>query len=134
MKDFRDKIAVVTGGGSGIGLGIARALAGEGAQVVIADLDEAAGRELAGTLPGARFLRLDVTAEPDWLAALATIERDLGPLDILVNNAGYNRPNVPLDEMELALWQRHFAVNSDGPFLGCRIVKGAAGGAMHNFG
>lgn len=118
--ELAGRVALVTGAANGLGARMAELFAGAGAQVVIADLDEPAGRALAGTLPRARFLRLDVTAEPDWLAALATIERDVGPLDILVNNAGYYRPNVPLDEMELALWQRHFAVNSDGPFLGCR--------------
>jgi NAD(P)-dependent dehydrogenase (short-subunit alcohol dehydrogenase family) len=118
--ELAGRVALVTGAANGLGARMAELFAGAGAQVVIADLDEPAGRALAGTLPRAHFLRLDVTAEADWLAALATIERDVGPLDILVNNAGYYRPNVPLDEMALALWQRHFAVNSDGPFLGCR--------------
>jgi NAD(P)-dependent dehydrogenase (short-subunit alcohol dehydrogenase family) len=61
-----------------------------------------------------------VTREAEWLAAWDAIERDIGPLRILVNNAGFYRPNVPLEQMDLALWQKHFAINADGPFLGCR--------------
>ncbi len=114
------RIALITGAANGLGAQMARTFAAAGARVVIADLDAAAGAALAATLPDASFLRLDVTREPDWLAAFDSIERSHGPLDILINNAGYYQPNVPLEQMELELWQRHFAVNADGPFLGCR--------------
>lgn len=118
--ELAGRVALITGAANGLGARMAERFAGAGASVVIADLDETAGGALAASLPGAGFLRLDVTCEADWLAALDSIAAERGPLDILVNNAGYYRPNVPLDEMELALWQRHFAVNADGPFLGCR--------------
>jgi NAD(P)-dependent dehydrogenase (short-subunit alcohol dehydrogenase family) len=119
-RELEGRIALVTGGAQGLGACIARQFAAAGARVVIADLDAPGGQALAAELPGASFVRLDVTRESDWLEALAAIERSPGPLDILVNNAGFYRPNVPIEDMELALWQQHFAVNSDGPFLGCR--------------
>lgn len=119
-NDLDGRIALITGAAHGLGAQMARRFAAAGACVVIGDLDEAAGRALAGELPGAHFRRLDVTREADWLAAWDAVERDTGPIGILVNNAGFYRPNVPLEEMDLALWQKHFAINSDGPFLGCR--------------
>jgi NAD(P)-dependent dehydrogenase (short-subunit alcohol dehydrogenase family) len=118
--ELAGRIALITGAANGLGARMAQVFAAAGARVVIADLDEDAGPALAGTLAGAGFRRLDVTREADWLETLDAIAREQGVLDILVNNAGYYRPNVPLEQMELALWQRHFAVNADGPFLGCR--------------
>jgi len=129
------RVALITGAANGLGAQMARRFAAAGARVVIADLDEAAGRSLAAELPGAVFHRLDVTREADWLATWDAIERDTGPVRILVNNAGFYRPNVPLEQMELALWQKHFAINSDGPFLGCREalrrMKGRDGAVLN---
>ncbi|MCU0760328.1 MAG: SDR family oxidoreductase [Steroidobacteraceae bacterium] len=119
-RELEGRVALITGAAHGLGAQMARRFAGAGARVAIADLDEAAGRALAAELPGATFHRLDVTREAEWLAAWDAIERDIGPLRILVNNAGFYRPNVPLEQMDLALWQKHFAINTDGPFLGCR--------------
>jgi NAD(P)-dependent dehydrogenase (short-subunit alcohol dehydrogenase family) len=118
--ELEGRIALITGGAHGLGACMVRHFAAAGAQVVIADLDDTAGRALAATLPRASFVRLDVTRESDWLDAFAAIERHPGPPDILVNNAGFYQPNVPLEDMALALWQKHFAVNADGPFIGCR--------------
>jgi len=118
--ELEGRIALITGAARGLGAQMARRFAAAGARVVIADLDEAAGRALAAELPGAGFRRLDVTCEAEWLATWDALERDVGPVRILVNNAGFYRPNVPLEQMELALWQKHFAINADGPFLGCR--------------
>jgi len=118
--ELTGRVALITGAANGLGARMAEVFAAAGAKVAIADLDEVAGHALAASLPGASFQRLDVTREADWLAVLETIAREQGPLDILVNNAGFYRPNVPLDEMDLLLWQKHFAVNTDGPFLGCR--------------
>jgi NAD(P)-dependent dehydrogenase (short-subunit alcohol dehydrogenase family) len=130
-RELDGRVALITGAANGLGARMAQHFAAAGARVVIADLDEVAGRALAASLPAATFRRLDVTREADWLEAFAATAREPGPIDILVNNAGYYRPNVPLDEMELALWQKHFAVNSDGPFLGCRealrTMKGRGG-------
>ena len=118
--ELAGRIALITGAAQGLGAQMARRFAAAGAWVVIADLEEAAGRALAAELPGASFRRLDVTREADWLETWDGVERDLGPVRILVNNAGFYRPNVPLEQMELALWRQHFAINTDGPFIGCR--------------
>lgn len=119
-RELEGRIVLITGAAQGLGAQMARRFAAAGARVVVADVDEAGGRALAAELPGASFRRLDVTREADWLAAWDSIERELGPLRILVNNAGIYKPNVPLEDMPLELWQRHFAINCDGPFLGCR--------------
>ena len=68
--ELAGRVALITGAANGLGARMAQLFAAAGAQVVIADLDETAGRALAVTLPRARFLRLDVTLEADWLAAL----------------------------------------------------------------
>jgi 2-hydroxycyclohexanecarboxyl-CoA dehydrogenase len=84
---FEGKIALVTGGASGIGAATARRLAAEGARVAIGDVNDDGAREVAGELDGLGC-KLDVTDTASVRAAVATIEEQLGPLDILVNNAG----------------------------------------------
>jgi NAD(P)-dependent dehydrogenase (short-subunit alcohol dehydrogenase family) len=123
MKDEQEldgRVALITGAAKGLGAQMARRFAAAGARVVIADFAEAEGRALAAELPGASFHKLDVTSEPEWLATWDAVERELGPIRILVNNAGFYRPNVRLEDMELALWKKHFAINTEGPFIGCR--------------
>lgn len=88
-RSLSGTVAVVTGGGRGIGLAIAQALAREGATVAIGDVDEAAARAAAPLLgPGALALHLDVTDRPGFTAFLDEVERRLGPIHVLVNNAG----------------------------------------------
>jgi len=136
MGRVQDKVALVTGGASGIGLATAELLAAEGARVVIADIDRAAGERAAATLgPRATFHRLDVTREDDWVAATDAVVRDGGRLDVLVNNAG----TVLLKDVEtttLAEWHDLMAVNHDGVFLGCkhavRVMKERGGGSIIN--
>src|SRR5688500_5123442 len=84
-----DKVAVITGGGSGMGRSEAVLFAKEGAKVVVADVLEAEGRKVADSLGGAgRFVRLDVTSETEWEQAIAAAVSTFGKLDVLVNNAG----------------------------------------------
>jgi len=91
------KVAVVTGGGRGIGAETARALARAGARVAIGDVDQQAADQTAAGLPGdAIALRLDVTDRPGFTAFLDIVESRLGPIDILVNNAGI----MPLAKIE----------------------------------
>jgi NAD(P)-dependent dehydrogenase (short-subunit alcohol dehydrogenase family) len=135
MGRVQDKVALVTGGASGIGLATCELLAAEGARIVIGDVDRAAGeRAVAAIGPRASFHPLDVTREEDWIAVTDAIVRDLGRLDILVNNAGV----VLLKDVEattLAEWRGLMAVNHDGVFLGCkhavRVMK-ERGGAIVN--
>ena len=86
-RDLTGKVVVITGGGRGIGAATARLLVGEGARVVIADLDEGLAKETADAL-GATALRLDVTDHEAFTAVLDQVEREVGPIDVLVNNAG----------------------------------------------
>jgi 3(or 17)beta-hydroxysteroid dehydrogenase len=110
------KIAFVTGGAGGLGLDIVRRFVAEGASVVIADIDVAAGEALAAEL-GQRFVKLDVSNEEDWLAALGTCDR----IDILVNNAGITTMGS-IEDLTLAAFRHEFAIDVDGVFLGCKHV------------
>ncbi|MDQ7877120.1 glucose 1-dehydrogenase [Microbacterium trichothecenolyticum] len=125
------KVALVTGGCGGMGVSHARALAREGGRVVIADLDDAHGRDVAETLGDAvSFIALDVTSTPQWASAVAQVERTFGRLDVLVNNAGIV-DFAPIDEYEDAAWDRIIAINLTGAFKGIRAVTAlmAAAGA-----
>lgn len=135
MTALAGKRALVTGAAMGIGAAIAARLAQDGAAVIIADIDERAGRQCAETL-GQSFHALDVANEGSW-AALAAHLAETGGLDILINNAGVNPGPAALDEMTLAHWRSVHAVNLDGVFLGCRTalrLMAAAGGAIVNIG
>ena len=89
MGRVRDKVALITGGASGIGLATAELMVQEGAKIVIGDIDRAAAERAATRLgAAASFQPLDVTREADWIAATDAVIRDHGRLDILVNNAG----------------------------------------------
>lgn len=130
---FENRIALVTGAGSGIGKATAIQLAAEGAIVFAADLDANATRSTAREAgPNARPLSLDVTKEADWDAALSTLSKEFGRLDVLVNSAGVSAGS-PLVEMTLQDWRRVLAVNLDGSFLAVRAglkAMGERGGSI----
>ncbi|HEY1542315.1 MAG TPA: glucose 1-dehydrogenase [Xanthobacteraceae bacterium] len=135
MGRVQDKVALVTGGASGIGFATAELLAAEGARVVVGDLDRTAGaRAVAALGGGAAFHALDVTDESQWVATADAVVRDFGGLDILVNNAGIAL-SQDFETTTLDDWRRLMAVNLDGVFLGCkqavRVMKGH-GGAIVN--
>jgi NAD(P)-dependent dehydrogenase (short-subunit alcohol dehydrogenase family) len=118
------RTAVVTGAGSGVGRGIARALLGAGWQVALAGRREEALRETASSDDGldasALVVPADVTS-PDSVAELfGTVQRQCGRLDLLVNNAGLFGPSGGVDEIELADWQRVVDTNLTGAFLCAR--------------
>ncbi|MBC2669005.1 glucose 1-dehydrogenase [Novosphingobium piscinae] len=118
MTRLAGKIALVTGGASGLGEAIVRRYVAEGAAVIIADIDEAGGMALAGELgTAARFIPLDVSDEASWLAALATCDR----LDVLVNNAGITTLGS-IEEVTLAQLRHEFDIDVVGVFLGCKHV------------
>lgn len=136
---FANLNILVTGGTGGIGRAICHAYARQGGRVMVADLAQAPAAEFAAELGGgASSCILDVTREEDWVAAMDAIESRFGGIDILINNAGFYQPNVPFEDMPLDIWQRHFAVNADGAFLGCKHailrMKGRGGGAIVNIG
>jgi NAD(P)-dependent dehydrogenase (short-subunit alcohol dehydrogenase family) len=119
------KVAVVSGGASGIGAACVRALAREGATVVIADLQvdkgEALREEIASTGGTAYFRSIDVTDEDSWSALMEDVLARFGRMNILVNCAGIGaRPRLPPSEATLEHWRNLMAVNLDGVFLGTK--------------
>ena len=122
MGRVQGKIAMVTGGASGLGHAIAERFASEGATVVVADIDEDAGLAFAADLgTPASFQRLDVTQETSWNAALAAVEAVHGRLDILVNNAGITTVGS-IEELSLADFRTMLDIDLVGVFLGCKLV------------
>jgi len=117
------KVALITGGASGIGRGCAERLAEEGAVVVITDVQDAKGAEVAAAINAtggkAEYLHHDVTSEQAWIDVAAAVKAKHGRLDILVNNAGVGISGSVLD-MPLADFQRQTAINVDGVFLGVK--------------
>jgi cyclopentanol dehydrogenase len=138
---LKDKVALVTGSSQGLGLAIARRFALEGARVFLGDIQEEAGRDAAAELTsqGAKawFVRLDVSDEESWKAALATLIERGERLDVLVNNAGINI-RKPIEEMTVEELDRMLAVNVRGPFLGIKhalpLMRQSGGGSIINMG
>ena len=111
------KFALVTGGGSGIGEGIARAMAEHGARVIVADKNVEAAMEVADSIGDPAFgFGLDVSNRSDCDAAAASIARTWGPISILVNNAGIIRRGKLESTTARADWDATMAVNLDGPY------------------
>jgi NAD(P)-dependent dehydrogenase (short-subunit alcohol dehydrogenase family) len=108
------KTVLITGAGGVLGRAIAAAFAAQGATVFAADLHAPASD---GAVRG---IALDVTKEAAWQAAFEAIAAETGGVDVLVNAAGIHRPNIAFEDLTLEVWHQHFAVNSDGLFLGCR--------------
>jgi NAD(P)-dependent dehydrogenase (short-subunit alcohol dehydrogenase family) len=134
------KVALVTGGASGIGRACAERLAKEGATVVVTDLQDEMGAETVEAIKAAGgkavYHHHDVTSEAAWIDVIAKVAADQGRLDILVNNAGIGLGG-PVTEMSLEDFRRQGAVNVEGVFLGVKhslplIRKGGRGGAIIN--
>jgi NAD(P)-dependent dehydrogenase (short-subunit alcohol dehydrogenase family) len=124
VPDLSGRIAVVTGGGSGLGAAESLKLAEYGAAVAVADIDLAAARSVADRIEdggGAAAVQHDVTSWDSCQAMVAAVEDRLGPIDILVNNAGVSNI-VPLLEMDEAEWDRVLDINLKGHFLTARAV------------
>jgi 3-oxoacyl-[acyl-carrier protein] reductase len=131
-----DRTAIVTGGGQGIGLAIARTLVAHGARVTIADLDGERAIEAAGALgPAARGIACDVTDEDDMTALVDGAVAAWGGLDVLVNNAGITR-DASLRKMTLADFQAVVTVHLQGTWLGIRaaseVMRAAGSGSIVN--
>jgi 3alpha(or 20beta)-hydroxysteroid dehydrogenase len=129
------KVALITGGAHGQGAAEGRLFAAEGAKVVLADVADADGKEVAGEI-GGQYLHLDVASEEEWATVVGDIVATHGRLDILVNNAGIFRNGRIVDETT-AQWDQVIAINQTGVFLGMRaggraMIDAGNGGAMVN--
>ncbi len=133
------KVALITGGASGLGECAAILMAQEGAKVVIADIQADKGKAVAGKIgSAASFVPLDVTSEAQWQAAIAAAVSTFGALHVLVNSAGIGLGKT-VEDIELDEWRRVHAIDLDGVFLGCkhgvREIKkhtGVLGGSIIN--
>ena len=133
------KVALVSGGASGMGQSEAAIFAREGAKVVVADVLEAEGKQVADKIVAgggqARFVKLDVTSEAEWDAAVKATVGAFGKLDVLVNNAGISG-TYDSDMLSSAAWDKVMSVNAKGVFLGMKhvipLMKQAGGGAIVN--
>ena len=112
-------VALVTGGAQGMGAAIAARLADDGATVFVADLPDSEVGATAERL-GGTALSLDVTDEPGWADAIATVLDHAGRLDVLVNNAGVAGGTGAITSTALPDWNRVLAVNCTGVFLGIK--------------
>ena len=132
-------MALITGGSRGQGAAAARLFGSEGAAVVVADVLEAEGQQIAAEVQAAggraRFVRLDVAVDADWRHAVETAERELGGLDVLVNNAGVARAKG-VERTSEEEWEHVVGINEKGAWLGMRAALPAfrrrGGGAIVN--
>jgi NAD(P)-dependent dehydrogenase (short-subunit alcohol dehydrogenase family) len=131
------KVAVITGGVSGIGLGTVELFVAEGAQVVAADIQDEKGRMLEQRFKGqVRYARCDVTQEADIAAALGLAKSEFGGLDILFNNAGISDHMRSIPEIEAETWTWIYDVLVRGPALGMKhatpLMLARGGGSIIN--
>jgi 2-deoxy-D-gluconate 3-dehydrogenase len=137
LFDLTGKVAVVTGGNGGIGLGMAQGIASLGAKIVIAGRNAAKAESALASLPGAVFVAADVTKKADCEALVARAVEVFGRLDVLVNNAGTSIRKMPQDFSE-AEWHAVLDTNLTSAFLCAQAaypaMMAAGGGKMINIG
>ena len=134
---LQDKVALITGGGSGIGRQSALLFAKEGAKIAVVDLDEQSGRQTASAIEDAIFVRADVSKAGDCEQMVKATEEAFGKLNVLFNNAGIMHSQdddaVSTDE---SIWDLTLDVNAKGVFLGCKYgipaLRRAGGGSVIN--
>ena len=134
---LQGKVAIVTGAASGFGEAMARRFVAEGAKVVVADINDEAGNAVAGELgDNAAYQHADVSSKAGADAMVAAAVDRFGRLDILVNNAGYTHRNMPMMEVSEEEFDRIFAVNVKGIFLGAKaaipVFRGQGNGVILN--
>lgn len=137
---LKDKVAIVTGGGSGIGREVVARFVEAGARVIVSDIDEDGGRETVRQVSpkgdAASFFRSDTSRPADSEALVAAAVKRFGALHIAVNNAGIGGPSAPVGEYPIDGWDKVIAVNLSGVFYGMRYqlpaIKAAGGGAVVN--
>jgi NAD(P)-dependent dehydrogenase (short-subunit alcohol dehydrogenase family) len=132
------KVALVTGGASGIGEAVCELLAREGASVAVTDVDDLKGPEVTARIKKAggeaSFWHHDVTSEERWIEVVAEVMKRYGRLDVLVSNAGIGISVPSITEMSLADWRRQTAINLDGVFLSVKhclpLMRKTGGGSV----
>jgi 3-oxoacyl-[acyl-carrier protein] reductase len=122
MFGLRDQVAVVTGAAMGLGEGIARRLAAAGATIAVADINREAAQAVAGSIPCAFAIPVDVTSSQSVQQAVKQIVQRTGKIDILINNAGIAGRAAPVWELSDEEWQRTLSINLNGVFHFCRAV------------
>ena len=135
MGRVENKVAIISGAASGLGLASAKRLAQEGAIVVMADINVDLGKTEASTIPQARFEALDVTSEKSWIALVDLVLSEYGRLDIMLNCAGIVQL-ASIEDTTEEMWRKINAVGTDGTFFGCkhalRVMKEAGRGSIIN--
>ncbi|NOJ48004.1 glucose 1-dehydrogenase [Bradyrhizobium archetypum] len=132
------KVALVTGGASGIGEAVCELLAREGASVAVTDVDDLRGPDVVARIKKAggeaSFWHHDVTSEERWIEVVADVTKRYGGLDVLVSNAGMGISVPTITEMSLADWRRQTAINLDGVFLSVKhclpVMRKTGGGSV----
>jgi 3-oxoacyl-[acyl-carrier protein] reductase len=132
---LKDKVAIVTGAGSGFGAGIARRFAQEGAKVVVNDINAEGGARVAKEV-GGEFVQADVTRGADWAKLVSAAKAKFGRLDVVVNNAGWTHRRKPYVEVTEAEFDKVYAVNVKSIYLSALhavpVFRGQGGGCFVN--
>lgn|SRR3989344_1589173 len=140
MKDLENKVAIVTGGGMGIGREIALAYASEGANVVVADINERAGKEVVAELTkkgyNAIFIKTNTANPAEQESLVKETVKHFGGLHIACNNAAISAPTFPVTEYPLDVWDNVLSINLSGVFYGMRYqipaMLASGGGSIVN--
>src|SRR5690554_5974582 len=140
MKSLENKVAVVTGGGSGIGKAISLLYASEGAKIVISDIDEKGSEETVTEIKSKGgeviFVKADSSKSDDSKKVIEQAVAHFGGLHIAVNNAGIGGPISPIEEYPIDGWDKTIAINLSGVFYGMRYqipaMLASGGGSIVN--
>ena len=134
MSGVTDKVVLVTGAASGLGLADAQVLIEQGAQVIMTDIEADRGSELAAQF-GAMFLPQDVADELRWAEIMDAVKAEYGRLDGIVNNAGI-APIADIETTTTDMWRKTLAIHLDGTYFGCqaaiKLMKESGGGSIVN--